>query len=140
MGSADTVEIKVSQDLIRPILQEKIKIALVEAMGSVPTMAEGIIDYYLNQKCNSDGKVDSYDGYNKHRRIDIMLRGLIEECMKTALQSYMEENKAIMAAALQKYMSSKRGSAAIFDAIQKGMIDTMFANWQYRFSVVLPEK
>jgi len=138
MAQVDNVEIKISQDLIKPILEQKIKSALVDSFDAVPKLTESIIDYYLNQTCNSSGVVSNYSSDNKFRRIDVLMRTLIEDAMKEQMKIYLEEHKETLALAISNHLKTKKGSAQIIQAIQDGMVKSMVANWRYNLQVILP--
>lgn len=134
----DTIEFKISQDLVRPILQEKIRLAIAESIGQAPKIIDDMIDFYLNQQCDSTGKISSYSSENKHKRVDVLLTNLIKESVSAGIKEYMDVNRQILAAAIQKYFASKKGSAAIINAISTGLVDSMVAGWRYNLTVSLP--
>jgi hypothetical protein len=137
------VEFKVSEDLIKGIVSEKMKIAIVEAMGGRDRLVESIVNAYMECKVNADGTVDRYGSYNTHKRSDVMVRELIESAMREALKEHLQTRQEEIKQALCKYLNSKAGTSMIVKAVADGFANSMSDNgwkWNMSFNLQRPER
>jgi hypothetical protein len=131
---SDQIDIKVSQDLVKPIIEAKIKAAIIQALDGEKKILEGILDAYMMQKVDERGKPGS--GYNSDKpRIDWLLTSCIEDALRDAIKEHLSQNQEQFTQEFLKYFQSKRGSNLIVKAMQEGLLESMSSNW--RFSIGL---
>ena len=132
------VGFKISEDVIRGIVNEKMKIAIVEAMGGKDQLLEDVIRVYMDSHCDKDGQLSSYSSDNKYKRSDVLIRNMIEGAMKEAMTQYLQKHQSELQAALSKYFMTKAGTNALVKAVAEGFTNSMAdKNWQYHFSLNL---
>jgi hypothetical protein len=124
---ADQVEFKISESLIRPILEAKINTAVIEAMGGHEKIITDMLETYMKQKVDSEGKVSGYS--NNIPRLDWLMNKMISDALKVALTSYLEGKKEFMQAEFQRFFNSKKGSSKLIEAMQTGFVDSLTKNW-----------
>ena len=130
-----SVELKISEDVIKGIVSEKMKIAIVEAMGGRDKILESVLNVYMDGRVNEKGEVSSYSSDNKHKRGDVMVRHMIEKAMAEALKQYLQTRGAELQEALSKYFATKAGTSAIVKAVAEGFANSMADNhWKYAFT------
>lgn len=132
------VELKVSQDFVKPILEQKIKMALIESMGGSEQFVSALIESYMQIKCGADGKISQYSSDNKYTLLDATLRTMITGAIKDAVQKWAVENQSVISEELAKYFKSKSGSNVMVKAIQSGLVESMSKGWG--ISVTLQHK
>lgn len=130
----DQIDIKISEDLVKPIIEAKIKASLIQALEGEGKILEGILDAYMKQKVDSEGKIGR--GYSGDKpRIDWLLESCISKALESAIKEHLSKNQAKFTQEFLKYFQSKRGSNKIVKAMQSGLIEAMSSSW--RFSVGL---
>ena len=129
----DIVNLQISQDLIKPIIESKIKSALVEALGDEKTIIKDMIDVYLHQKVSSNGNVSSYSSDNKYQLVDILLTKLVTEAVKESMVDWLKDKKDLLKLELSKYFETQKGKKELIKSYADGLLNSM--DKDYRFVV-----
>lgn len=125
---ADGIDFKVSEGLIRPIIESKINAAIVEAMGGHERVIAEMVAGFLNQRVDSEGK-DS--GYSSNKpRLTWLVHKMLEEAMKKALTEFLEKKKGFLEKEFEKFFASKTGSHKVIEAMQNGFCDALKDKWR----------
>lgn len=127
---ADTIDIKVSQDLVKPIIEEKMKAAIVEALGSGKEIIEQVVDRILKDKVGSDGQKSRYDSDNKYTFIDMTLRNAIQESCKESLKEFVAQYKEQIKAEIERQLKTKKGMDKFSAALMDGLLKATMENWR----------
>lgn len=125
----DSVNIEISKDLIAPIVEAKIKAALMEALGSTDTVLNTVIDRILYDKVNEDGVKDSYSSANKFSFVDVALRNAIADGCREAMTEYLAEKKSEIKTALSERLKLKKTREAMAAAIIDGLVSSTSGRW-----------
>lgn len=125
---ADQLEFKISEGLIKPILQAKINAAISEAMGGHEKMITDMLNVYMNQLVDSEGKTSSYS--SSKPRLSWIVNKMVEEAMKDALKSYLQGKKEHLQSEFEKFFNSKKGSSKVIEAMQEGFCKSLGDNWR----------
>ena len=138
---AGDLEFKVSPELIMPIIKEKIQMAIVEALGGHEQMLGGILEAYMGQKVDEKGVISNYSSDNKYKRIDILVHKLLEDAVREALKTYLSTKQETIAKAVAKYFATSKGSIAMVNALQEGIIKGLANGWRttMKFELVEPQ-
>ena len=103
----DTVNVKISDGLIRPIVETKIRAAIVAEMSKDPQkLIDAIVTEALDYKVGTDGKLSRHSYDNKHRWLSVVLSNIIREEAKRALAELIEENKDKIKDSIKKMLIS----------------------------------
>jgi hypothetical protein len=105
----DTVKIEITEDLIRPIIENKIKAAIVESLGQEKRIFENLVDAVINLKVNSQGVVDKYSSSNKYNFLDLTLQNAIKDSIKDAIKEFVSANQKKIKAEIIRQMNTKEG-------------------------------
>ena len=132
---SESVNIAISDGLIRPIIESKIKTALINALGDEKSIIENMIDFYLSQKVDVNGKISNYSSDNKHTRIDILLNKLVEEAIKDAIIEWIADKQSEIKSSLKKYFQTGKGQKAMTESFADGLLASL--GGKYSFSVTL---
>ncbi len=124
---ADGIDFKISEGLVRPIIESKINAAIVEAMGGHERLIAEMVAGFLNQRTDSDGKDSGY-GSNKPR-LTWLVHKMLEEAMKKALGEFLEKKKGLLEKEFEKFFASKSGSSKIIEAMQDGFCNALKDKW-----------
>jgi len=134
----DEIEFKISEGLIKPIIQSKINAAIVEAMGGHEKMIVDMVSAFMNQKVDSDGKSSSYGSAKP--RFEQIAHKLLEEAIKEALSGYFQAKKDVLAKEVEKFFSSKKGSSLLTEAILKGILLGLGDRWRTTITFTPPSQ
>lgn len=125
---SDQLEFKISEGLIRPILQAKINLAITEALGGHEKLITDILNAYMNQSVDSEGKPSTYS--SSKPRLTWLMHQMVEQAMKNALQSFLQGKTAHIQSEFEKFLNSKKGSSKIIEAIQTGFCESLTNKWR----------
>lgn len=125
---ADQLEFKISESLVKPILEAKINAAIVESMGGHEKMITDILTAYMNQTVDGDGKQSTYSSAKP--RLHWLVQRMIEEAMKASLTEYMQTKKEFLIKEFERFFNSKKGSSKIIAAMQDGFCNALTDKWR----------
>lgn len=122
----DQLEFKVSESLVRPIIESKINSAIIEAMGGHERMIVEMVSAFMSQKVDTEGKLSSY---SNTKRVEWLANKLLEDAVKKALENFIESKKDVIASEIGKFFASKKGSSQLIAAIQEGILGSLTTRW-----------
>ncbi len=126
--AADQIEFKISEALIKPIIEAKINTAIVEAMGGHERMIAEMVAGFLNQRVDSDG---TDNGYSSNKpRVTWLLQNMLTESMQKALTNYLATKGDLMEREFEKFLNSKKGSSQVISAMQEGLCKALTDKWR----------
>lgn len=125
---ADGIDFKVSEGLIKPIIESKINAAIVEAMDGHERLIAEMVAAFLNQMVDQDGKESGYSS-NKPR-LTWLVHKMLEEAMRKALSDFLEKKKGLLEKEFEKFFASKSGSSKIVEAMQNGFCSALKDKWR----------
>lgn len=114
------VNLSISKEIVNPIVEAKIKAAVIEAMGGTDVLINKVVDNVLNQNVAHDGKISQYNSDNKSKWIDVVVTQQIREATKIVMQEILATRQNDIRAAIQKQLSSKKGIEAFAQALLSG--------------------
>lgn len=123
----EPVELKISPEIIRPIIQAKINAAIVEMFEGHERLVSDMISMWMNQRVDSDGKVGGYS--SNIPRYEQLIHKMLEDAMKKALDSYLSERKEFITQEFMKFFKSKAGSSALANALKEGVCESLKSKW-----------
>ncbi len=115
---AEGIDFKISEGLIKPIIEAKINTAIAEAMGGHERMIAEMIAGFLNQRVDHEGKDNGYSS-NKPR-LTWLGQKMLEEAMKKALTEFLEKKKGLLEKEFEKFFASEAGRHKVIEAMQDG--------------------
>ncbi|MFA5408398.1 MAG: hypothetical protein WC343_06475 [Bacilli bacterium] len=135
---ADTLEFKISEGLIKPIIETKINEAIIASMGGHERLIADMITMYMNQKVDSDGKASNYG--NSKPRIEWLSQTMIEEAVKEALKNFLSDKREFLQKEFERFFNSKKGSNQIVKALQEGVCAGLANRWATTITFLAPDK
>lgn len=116
----NNVQLTISKDIVNPIVEAKIKEAILSAMGGGEELIHRVTEQILYQKVNSDGKVSSYQSENKLNWIDVIVTSQIKSAVSDAIKEIIAERQDEIKESIKKIMSTKKGIEAFTQALLAG--------------------
>lgn len=117
--------LQLNPDIFKPIIEQHIKNAMMQALGDPTKAVEAIVAQCLSQKVDSTGRVShsSYD--NKYNFMDIVFRNTIQDVAKQEMMKWAAENSETIRSAIIKVISSKKGAESFAKAMIEGAVNCM---------------
>ncbi len=137
MAKEDLVSLSIDKDMITPIVEKHLKIAIIEAFGGQDEIIGAVVHQILNKKVDSEGKVNSYSSENKYAWIDIAVRKNIEAAIREELNNVMSQSTQKIKSALLKQLKSEKGANMVAAALVDGLAGTFQNNWSSHFEIKL---
>lgn len=135
----ESVNLTISKDIVNPIVEAKIKSAVIAAMGGTDEIIEKVVNNILYQKVDSKGQVSTRN-YETTTWLDFMVSRKIEEAVKIELTNVISTSASNIKDALIKNLQSKKGSNDVAKAMLDGLLDTFKNNWMSKISVNINTK
>ena len=136
---AESLSLTISNELVEPIVREKIRLAIIETLGKDSERIIGsLADKILRENTGENGKrstgSDAY--YDKTPFIEAVSAFAVQEATREAVREWVAENKPAIKEAVKKAIARRTGRLA--DAF----VDTIVASAgdRYRMSVEVSAK
>lgn len=126
-----SVECNISEDLVKPIIEAKIKATMVEVLGAAPRLVEEVVGAILNTKVNAEGKVSSSSYDNKHKFIDAVLMQAIQESCREAVKEFVTQKRPLIEAEVQRQLATKKNMTAFTKAMLDGIVKATESQWKF---------
>jgi len=134
--SKDTVNVEVSEGLVRPIIEAKIQAAIVESLGSDPTaLIEAIVKQALNVKVDEKGNINSSSYSNRYTYLEAIVGKVIRDETKRALEELMELNRPKIKNEIKKQLARDNKASKLASAIIDGMTESLKCKYSNRIEV-----
>lgn len=127
------VNIGISEDLVLPIIEQRINAAVVAALGKEQDLIENVVSAALSQKVSSSGRVSDYSGANRYTFLEAFCRNAIQEAARQAMQEWITENKPQLVAAMKKQITAS--PSKLVKAFTDGIADSAKSAWAFQVNV-----
>ena len=136
------VSLTISKDIVQPIVESKVKEAILAALGGSEKVVELAINTVLHQKVDSEGKVSKYSSENKHSWMDIVITKTIQDVAREQVKEILAESSLEIMKALKKQLKSDAGSSLIAAAMLDGFNKSFESKWESKVKVTFekPER
>lgn len=128
----DNVNIQLSKDLIAPIIENKVKMAVIEALGDGKTVISNIVETVLSLKVDEKGVRNSSDYYNKFTFIDIVLKQGIENACREAIKEFINENRDKIKEETKRQLCTKKGTGMFVESFLSGMLKASESDYRFK--------
>ena len=129
------VNLIVSRDVVRPIVEKKISMAIIEALGNQEEFIEEIIKKVLTEKVNADGKVSSYSSENPREWFSLMCRNSIRDFAVSALKEWMETKREVIKKTMVKSLNNQ--TKQVVDSFVCALVESAGNEYKYGFEIVV---
>lgn len=131
------VQLTIGKEIVNPIVEAKIKEAIISALGGGEQLIAKVVDQILKQKVNEKGSVSSYSSDNKFTWLDVVLTNQINEIAKEAIKEEIAKNSLVIKEALVKNLQTKKGSNMVADALLDAMNGSFKNSWTSKIQIDL---
>ena len=122
------VDVKVSDDLIKPIIEANIQAAIASNFSDLQSQfIEKAVAQALTQPVDSDGKPSRYSGGIPY--IEYLCKKKVQDMAKEALENFVGKNREKIIKQFEKEMQkNSRGMGRI---LVDGITDCMKSSWKF---------
>jgi hypothetical protein len=126
---SDIINLQISDELVKPIVDAKIQSAIVAALGNGEALIVAAVQRALNDKVGYDGKKAQYNSDNKFPYLETVCNRLLQDAVRDALKKWIEESRGKIEVAVKKELSKKMNSVAatLVDALSRGTTETVLS-------------
>ncbi len=130
METKSDVTINVSNELIMPIIKEKIKLAMVEALNHEDQLINKVVETVLYDKVDENGKKSGYSSDNKYSYIDVVLRNAIKDEAKIVFKEFIDQYRTKIGLELQKQLQTRKGVVMFTSKILEAVTGNLERDWK----------
>lgn len=134
------VQLTISKEVVAPIVEAKIKEAILGALGGKESVIEKVVNEILNKKVSSNGTLSSYSSDNKYSWIDIVLTKTIQEQTEAAIKEHLATASIPIKEAIIKNLQSKKGAEMAAQALLSALNGTFQSSWTSSIKIDLTPK
>ena len=133
MDNNNMMSLHISKDMLSPVIEQQVKLMMVEIMGGKDKIIDSIINQVLTQKVDSDGRPSTYSSAKTF--FEYLLFNEITKAVKEAISEEIHSHASEIKSALLKSIKSNKGSSKIADALTNGLLDTFSSAWRSSVSI-----
>lgn len=137
---AGEVNLQISKDIIAPIVEQKIKESLIEALGGGQQLIEKFIEKVLYDQVNDKGVKSNYSGDNKYNWIDIAVRDAVQKSAQKAVVELLNDRSSEIVTAIKSCLSKKGNAQKFAVGLIDGLIKASESNWKFEMKFMYNER
>lgn len=104
------VNIQVSQEVVKPIIEAKIQAAVIAELDKMPILVKELVDRMLSTKVNSEGKPDRYDA--KMTLLEWVVNGELRTLCTEVIKEMVKGRRDILKKEFEKTIIKNKGGLA----------------------------
>jgi len=131
----NTVSLQISKDLVNPIVETKVKEAILAAMGGQEKIIEKVVNEVLSRRVDENGKHTNNTYSDKFSWLDVVVTKQIREAVETQVKDVVAESSIQIREAVIKQLQSKKGSSMVAAALVDCLSKTFASSWTSKFDV-----
>ena len=132
---AEQATVNIPRDVLEPIVRAQVTAGVLRAFGDPAELIEQVVARSLTQKVDSDGKVNTYDSYNKYDVAEVLAKQAIHKMTKEMLAEFVEQQRPKIEAAVKSALAKKSGAFA--KALVDGLQRSVSAEWSFKCDMAL---
>lgn len=122
------MNIAISNDLVEPIIRDKISAAIVAELGDPAALIETMVSRTLAQKVDHKGNVSKYRSDNTFSLIEALAKNALREVTAQAIAEFVEEQKPKIKEEMAKQL--KRQSNKLAKIFVDGLVESTQSSWK----------
>ncbi|QDU61272.1 hypothetical protein Pan216_21260 [Planctomycetes bacterium Pan216] len=127
------MEVKIGDDVVKPIVEAKIQAAIIEVLGNEKGLIERVVGSIINRKV----KEREYSS-NTIPWIEHVCRDVIRDATEQAIQEWAKSNQGVLVEEFKRQFGQKKTHTAMVKAMLDGMIEASAS--RFRFKVEFPSE
>ena len=107
------VNLSISQEVVRPIIESKVKAAIISELGKSNELIESVIEIAMNEKVDSEGKKSRYSSSGDKTFLEFICSRSVQTAAKEALDEYLKEHKEALKQGIKKVMAKNLNKLSV---------------------------
>jgi len=140
MTNDSMMNISLDEKLVTPIIEAKIRAAIVRELGDPTALMEQAIGLALHKKVGRDGKICQYSSDNKYDLLEVLTITAIQKAAKEAIEVWLEGAKDKMIKHILAEMVKPTRQKSVAKAMVDAMETSFASKWHFKIDVSVPEK
>ena len=108
MSTTNPVSMQIDGKTVEAIINANLQAAVLAQFTANPNLIETIVKAAIKTKVDADGKVNTYDSYNRHSLVEVLSSHAIRDAAKVAIAQWVEENKPAILTAIKKQLNTSK--------------------------------
>lgn len=129
------VQLGISPELIKPVIETHIKAAIVEAFGGAEELIAKVVRNVLEQKVSANGTISNYSSDNRYQWLDIVITQQIRAAVEEEVRNQVKESSSAIREALVEELRSKAGAHKVAQALLDGAMGTFKHCWSSKMDI-----
>lgn len=130
---AEPVSLQVPAAVIKDVVEERIRIAVIEAMSGTEGFVDAVVAKTLSMKCDNNGKLSSYERDNCHTFLSVVCAEAIRKATIAAVETWAKANEKAIQKALEKAM--KNSTSSICKQLMASLLETAKNRWAFKIDI-----
>ena len=131
----DEVNVQISRELIKPIIEAKIQAAIISELRNIDDLIPKFVEAALvRYKVNEEGEQSKYSGDNKYSFIEAMCQRTIQQAAREAFAEYIKERQPQIKAEFTKVLKTQKHQKAVVRAMVDGLETCVEKDWRFVFN------
>lgn len=132
--SETAVNLTIDPKTVHDIVSAQIKAAVALSLSThSKQFIEEIVKKTIELRVNSEGKHDSYEGYNTMSYIEWASHNCLKGAVKSEIEAWIKDNHEIIRRAINTKLSQSKNS--MIKAMADNCVSSMMDGWNFKFSV-----
>lgn len=129
------VNLNVSDDLIKSVIQEEVKAGIIRALGDpsqiVRTAIEKMTDLYVDE----DGKFCKENSWHAKPYFDWLAEQTVKECVRDEIIKYVSENKDGLENEIRTQLKSLKFRSNLAASFIQSIVDSSKSKWNMPINI-----
>jgi len=131
------ISLSINKEIVTPIVEAKIKGAVIDAMGGFENIANDVIDAILRTKVDKDGKVNPSSYYNNQDFIDVLMSNQIKTAVMDEIRAQVQSSSQTIKTAIVNQLKTKKYQTGIATALLNCLIGTFESDYTSNITISL---
>ncbi len=133
------INLSINKDLVAPIIELKVKDAIMQSLGGSEEIVKKIIDQVFKQRVDQSGKISSYSSDNKYDWFDIVITNKVKEIVQAQMLIILADQTVQIKEALENQIKTKKGASMIASALMSCLDGNFKHNFKLEFTAKAQE-
>ncbi len=131
------VSLTISKEIVTPIVEAKVKEAILAALGGSDAVIRQVVDQIINQKVDTNGKISSYSSENKFSWIDVAVKDQIKRVAEEEIRTVIAESSSAIKDEIIKSLQSKKGASQVANVMLAALSKTLSSSYSSKIDVFI---
>lgn len=134
------LDLNIDQDYLAQAVKQTVMIGISEALNGKNEIVSQLVNSILTTKVDENGKISSYDSYNKYTLIDVYVKNLLRDEIKTVVKEIIEDQRSEVQEVIRKAINKTKFRNGVVEAVMNGMIQQIGSDYNTKINVDITKK